>query len=276
VVPLGSDAPFTAARGRKAGLERLLQDVPTCQFVQFIDGDCILQSDWLSTAVRFLNDRADVAVVCGRRFEASPMASIYQQLIDEEWDTPVGPAEACGGDALMRVEALRQVGSFRADLLAGEEPELCNRLRSAGWNVWRIPSRMTEHDARIMRLSQWLRRGVRAGAGYAQVWSATRKTGFPLYGRQIASAILWTMFLPMAVGVCAALSRDWLVLLWLPVAYAVQMMRIVSRHGYRGSVWYCLKTAGVTMVTKFAEASGILRFWLHGVTGQPTTYRAVF
>ncbi|MFE1817307.1 glycosyltransferase family 2 protein, partial [Metapseudomonas otitidis] len=76
-----------------------------------------------------------------------PTRSIYNQLCDLEWDTPVGQAKACGGDALMRADAFVQVNGYRADLIAGEEPELCVRLRAQGWKVWRLDAEMTLHDA---------------------------------------------------------------------------------------------------------------------------------
>ena len=42
----------------------------------------------------------------------------------------------------------RAVGGFRDDLIAGEEPELCVRLRAAGWRIWRLlESDMAFHDA---------------------------------------------------------------------------------------------------------------------------------
>jgi GT2 family glycosyltransferase len=52
-----------------------------------------------------------------------------------EWDTPIGETQACGGDSMMRVEAFQQVGGFNPALIAGEEPELCVRLRQKGWKI---------------------------------------------------------------------------------------------------------------------------------------------
>jgi hypothetical protein len=37
-------------------------------------------------------------------------------LIDEEWDTPIGEASACGGDALIRIDAVLQVGGYNPSL----------------------------------------------------------------------------------------------------------------------------------------------------------------
>ena len=63
----------------------------------YMDVDCILVTDWLQKATTFIADRPEIAVVCGRRRERFPEASIYNRFIDMEWDTPTGDARACGG-----------------------------------------------------------------------------------------------------------------------------------------------------------------------------------
>ncbi len=156
--------PFTAARARNAGLARLSGD----GFVQLVDGDCELRPGWVAAALAAMAAHPRAVVVCGRRRERHPEASVWNRLCDREWDTPVGPALACGGDALMRLPALRAAGGFREDLIAGEEPELCLRLRRAGGEVWRIDAEMTLHDAAMTRFGQWWRRSRRAGHAFAE------------------------------------------------------------------------------------------------------------
>ena len=80
-------------------------------------------------------------MVCGRRRERHPEKSVYNALCDLEWDTPIGEAAACGGNSLVRADAFEAVGGFDARLIAGEEPELCARLRQAGWKIWRLRRR---------------------------------------------------------------------------------------------------------------------------------------
>src|SRR5581483_8804078 len=168
VVELDSAEPFTAARARNAGCEALLRSHPELQYVFFVDGDCEVIHGWIGEAVRFLESHSDVAVVCGRRRERHPERSIYNLLCDIEWDSsPPGETGACGGDAVMRIAAFRQAGGFRADLICGEEPELCARLRQSGWRIWRLAADMTVHDAAMYRLTQWWQRTVRVGYGYA-------------------------------------------------------------------------------------------------------------
>lgn len=174
----------------------------------------------------------------------------------------------------MRVAALRQAGSFRPDLLAGEEPELCTRLRSAGWTVWRIDAPMTEHDARISRLSHWLRRARRGGAGYAQVWSITRNIRRPLYGRQITSALFWALGIP-ASSVAVALGTGRVAALAIfPLLWSAQVLRIAARTRPGDGLGFRLKGGALIMLTKFAEASGILSFWL-GFKKPDTSYRSL-
>ncbi|BAY82515.1 family 2 glycosyl transferase [Calothrix parasitica NIES-267] len=168
VVELDLSIPFTAARARNAGFEYLLQIEPSIEFVQFVDGDCLVVEGWLEKATKVLNDNSKVVVVCGRRREEFPIKSVYNRLCDIEWNTPVGEAKACGGDAMMRVSALKQVGGFNPTLIAGEEPELCVRLRQTGGKIMRIDAEMTLHDAQITHFKQWWKRSIRNGHAYAE------------------------------------------------------------------------------------------------------------
>ncbi len=260
VVELPADALLSAAAGRGAGYARLRSSFPEIQLVQFVDGDCLIDPDWLATATRFLDEHPRVGVVCGRRTEAHPDASLYNAMADAEWDTPIGPARACGGDALYRVAAYDEAGGFRLDLLAGEEPELCTRLHARGWQVWRIDAPMTEHDARMLRFGQWWRRSSRGGYGYAQVWNVTRKSGEGLYGRQLASAGFWFVLLPLLAVTVALILRAPFLLLAIPIVYAIQIARIASRMPSGRP--QRLQRAALTFLAKVPETIGALRYVL--------------
>src|SRR5450631_4153088 len=54
VVTLDTDQPFTAARARNEGFAALRKLRPDIQLVQFIDGDCELDKDWLDKAATFM------------------------------------------------------------------------------------------------------------------------------------------------------------------------------------------------------------------------------
>ena len=200
----------------------------------------------------FLDARPEVAVACGRRRERHPEASVYNRLCDREWNTPVGRALACGGDALMRRAAFVAVGGFRDDLIAGEEPELCVRLRAAGWQIWRIDAEMTLHDAAMTRFGQWWNRTRRGGFASAQ--------GMALHGApperhgvtRTRRALVWGLALPVAALVGSLVTPWALVLL---AAYPAQVIRLALRKGGRRGDW---EEALFLTLGKLPEAMGVL------------------
>ena len=258
VIDLDTTTAFTAARARNAGAEYLAAQEQPPEFVQFVDGDCALDPNWLAQAQAFLSETPKAAVVFGRRRERFPEASIYNQMIDREWDVPVGQVSSCGGDALMRFSAFRAVGGYRPDLIAGEEPELCVRLRAAGWTIWRIAAEMTLHDAALTRFSQWWQRNRRAGHAYAE-GAAIHGAPPERHGvRETRSALVWGPGLLLAAIFGAALS-PWLSVVFL--AWPVQVLRLLKR----GEGW---PRAAFLVLGKFPEAQGVLDFWWNRLKGQ--------
>ena len=264
VVDLDMTLPFTAARARNAGAEALLKSDPAITMIQFVDGDCELAPDWIVTAERFLHEHPDVAVVCGRRRERFPDATVYNRLCDMEWNTPIGQTTACGGDCLMRADAFRAAGGYDPTMTAGEEAELCGRIREQGWRIWRIDAEMTLHDADIRRLGQWWKRGVRTGIGYAQVWQASGGGGTDrIYGSQLKRAAFWGGAVPLAAVVTAP------ILPWLGAGIALmpaaQLTRIALRRGVTDA--FSWRYAGLMMLAKLPELQGALRYWRKGRRG---------
>jgi GT2 family glycosyltransferase len=252
VVELDLSRPFTAARARNEGFERLLEENSHVRFVQFVDGDCELETGWVQRGLEALTANSDLAVVCGRRRERFKQSSRYNSWMDEEWDTPVGPALACGGDALVRASAFRQVGGYDAAIVAGEEPELCARLRSHGWAIWRLDASMTIHDADMHRFSQWWVRAVRSGYGYVQVFRKTcRGPSNPLYCRELARSLGWTVGVVFLALVLVPLVGA-AALLLAPAIWALQLLRLSLSYGPSKGIHLLL--------AKAAEATGVLRY----------------
>lgn len=228
VVTLDRASAFTAARARNAGLERLLQLRSDLAYVFFVDGDCEVVHGWIDEALRFLRSHAEVAVVCGRRRERHPERSIYNLLCDIEWDSaPVGEIDACGGDAVMRVAAFRQVRGFEPDLICGEEPELCARLRKAGWRVWRLAADMTVHDAAIYHLGQWWQRTVRVGYGYAMFMRLESVRHDRVWIDRCRRSWLWSLGVPALTAALALAFGPWALLLL--TLYPLQVARLALR-----------------------------------------------
>lgn len=252
VVALDMAQPFTAARARNAGLSHLASDPP--DFVQMVDGDCALQPGWISAALAAFAAHPAAVVVCGRRRERFAQASVYNALADREWDTPIGPARACGGDALMRYAAVQAVGGYDPGLIAGEEPDLCLRLRAKGGEIWRIDAEMTLHDAAMTRFSQWWRRAVRAGHAFAE---GCARHGFDHWGLETRRALIWGAGLPIAIVLLGLWHpAGWL----LALAYPAQVIRLARRGGWAWGLF--------SVIGKFAEARGALGFYASRLRGQ--------
>ncbi|MFL6660928.1 MAG: glycosyltransferase family 2 protein [Rhizobacter sp.] len=264
-VELDMRVPFTAARARNAGWLRVRELAPATRFVQFIDGDCEMWPGWLAAARGHLDANPQVAVVAGRLRERHPERSIYNRLADIEWDTPVGAAKAVGGIAMMRLEALAAVGGFREDLIAGEEPELCVRLRGAGWTVWRLPDDMAWHDAAMTRFSQWWRRTVRAGFAFAEGAHLHGRPPERHWVRESRSALLWGLAIPAAIALLALALGP--AALWLVLVYPLQVLRLFLREP--GPPATRAARAFFLVLGKFAEALGELRYALGRWRGGP-------
>jgi hypothetical protein len=173
---------------------------------------------------------------------------------------------------MMRLEALNAAGGFDPELMAGEEPELCGRLRALGWKIWRLDCPMTEHDANIMRFGEWWRRAVRSGFGYAQVWHrCSRAPRRSSMAPQLRSAIFWVVLVPIGTIIAAVLFRQGAFMLAIPIAYAVQLVRIGSRR--RGSARSRLRSSGLVMIAKVAELAGALRYVLSPEYNRPIEYK---
>nr|WP_202947353.1 glycosyltransferase family A protein [Zavarzinella formosa] len=260
VIDLDLSIPFTAARARNAGWRQLLAEQPDTEFIQFVDGDCEVRPDWLETAATFLREHPEVVVVCGRRRERHPEATVYNRLCDLEWDTPIGKALACGGDAMFRVSKIVEAGGYREDLIAGEEPELCLRLRELGGRIFRLDAEMTLHDAAMTRFGQWWKRNVRAGHAFAEVSTIHRHSPCRIWKRETRSNFFWGLAVPMAAVVPAwwTFGISLALLLGYPVLFA-KIFRSRRRGGDETGQalrysWYCV-------LSKFPQVRGQLTYF---------------
>ena len=270
VVLLDTSVPFTAARARNAGFERLMELAPNVEFVQFLDGDCQVAAGWFRRAIDALRSRPEVGVVAGRRREINPAASIYNQLCDIEWDTPVGEAKYCGGDSLVRVQAFQQAGRFDGSLIAGEEPELCVRIRQHGWKIVRLNAEMTLHDAAIYSVWQWWRRATRAGHAFAEGAAMHGAPPERHWVRESRSTWIWGLIVPLLTLLLIPVTQGWsLLLLGGYLVLTIRMLKYCrSRQlSWRDSVLYSL----FTVAAKFPELQGQIRYQVSRFLGSERT-----
>ncbi len=260
VLELDPSENFTAALARNRGYKEFVERFPECDLIQFIDGDCSLSPGWLSSASQRLFDNPTLAIVCGRRAELYPEASIYNRLCDIEWDTPIGMTHACGGDSMMRCKAFSAVGGFDAQMIAGEEPELCYRLRQQGWLIERLDMAMTAHDAAIHQFSQWARRASRSGSAYA--WGAFLhgRSDEKYNVREVVSILVWGAVLPLTILIFSLAFGA--IILSASILYPIMLFRITNKHTAQLGVDLASKYAFFIMVAKFYQCYGIAAFCL--------------
>ena len=266
VVELDMSIAFTAARARNAGFAHLKQLSSPARWVQFIDGDCEVIEGWIEAAESLLEREAQVACVCGGLRERFPERSIYNRIADQPATLPSGPIAACGGIAMMRSEVFDEVGGFREDLFAGEEAELCLRMRNAGWKIWRLSIPMAWHDSAMFRFQQWWKRTKRVG--YTQGQAAN------MYGRQDLNMVrqavrswVWAALIPLAIATGVFIIGS--VALLALLVYPLQILRVAnSMAGHRThNLW----SACFLMLGKFPELLGQCQYWIDrhaGVRGR--------
>ncbi len=268
VVELDTDVPFTAARARNAGFDRLSELIPNLGYVQFVDGDCEIAPGWLDHALAYLESHEDVGVVAGRRRERHPEASAYNRLADMEWDTPIGPATEIGGDALFRVRAFLDAGRYDPTLIAGEDPELCLRVRRAGWQVIRLDQEMTRHDAAMHHFSQWWTRATRAGHAYAENFHMHGGAPEHYRAKELRSILFWGGAVPLAAAGLAPLTLG-LSVVGAAAGYGVLTSRIYRyRRQHGDSPGDARLYAAATALGKLAQMRGVARYVANRARGR--------
>lgn len=266
VVDLDLSTPFTAARARNAGAQSVFEAWPETEAIQFIDGDCELQPGWIDAGVRTLADNPKLAVVVGTRAERHPEASVYNRLCDMELDLTPGPVTWFGGDALIRRAAFDQMEGYNVSLIAGEEPDLAQRLRNNGWGLLAIDQPMSTHDAAMTRFGQWWKRNVRGGHAMAQGAWRHGWSGQPYNHKRVLSVFAWTLGpLALAIGL-------WFVVGWWSIftlgLYDLLCLKIAVNARHRGwTLFNTLLWSAFIVIGKWPEALGVIRFHLGRLRG---------
>ena len=274
VVELPVPPKFTAARARNVGLAQLLKTNPNLEFVQMVDGDCEVQAGWIDAAMTSIRAESDLALVFGRCRERYPERSIFNALCDNEWNSPPGDAAVCGGNALFRVSALRDVDFYNAAMIAGEDTELSMRLRKRGWRLRSLDADMTLHDAAITRISQWWSRTRRSGHAYGEMAFLHPDARDPNWPRTVNRIVLWGGVMPLAllISILLALIADprwWIVSVLALLPWPIRMAQLARRHLHQGMSLRVARATGISLMAgKIPQFLGLAAYHWNRISGR--------
>ncbi len=267
-VELEPNRPFSAARARNEGFERLFELNPNTEFVQFIDGDCTLLPGWLETATEALQTFPERAAVIGHLVERNIDVSTYNRLCALEWRSSPGDLTdygALGGISMMRAEVFRNLGGFNPDVIAGEDSELGVRMGLAGYKVTKLDHPMATHDANITQFGQWWKRAVRAGHAIGQRSFLNGNTAQKDCVRERNSTLFWGLGIPVTIMLGLLPTQGYSLLLigaYVLLAYRVIRYRMQQGDSF-DDAWLYTK---YLLLTKFANALGLIKFYLNKLT----------
>jgi len=242
VLPLSPGA-FTAARARNLGWRQAKGE-----FVLFLDGDTILNDAFPLHALAELHKDPTNAAAWGHRREVCPCLSVYVRILDLDWVYKPGETLFFGGDVLVRRAALDAVNGFDETLIAGEEPEMCRRMRNLGWHIQHIDFPMTLHDLAITRFGQYWRRSQRAGYAFAAVSARFRGTPEPFWSQEASHnrlrGIFWLLSLLVAIAASIILLSPWPFTIWLLILLTLAI-RTALHYRWKSAPWKTLLLYGI-------------------------------
>lgn len=215
---VGGEKRRRAAENRNLGLSHARG-----RFVQFIDGDMIVAPHWPRTAMAFLEDHPETAVVYGDLEEANK--SLIFRALQLDWAPFTGVVKYCGGAAMFRRAPLAELGGFPEDVAYGEEPCLCWRIRNErGMTVYHLTEKMADHDLGFRGFRDYWRRCVRTGATYAEISFRFRRTNDPLWWPETRNALAWGGIILLAL-VLVLVGPWW----WLRATIAAALLLLLLR-----------------------------------------------
>ena len=279
-IALAADRPFTAARGRNAGIAHLAKNYPKLTLVQLLDGDTEIDDNFIAAAKSAINESDTVGAVSGRLRERNREESKYNRLCDMEWNHEVGESEAFSGNVLMRIVTWEDAEGYDETLIAGEDPELSLRVQNKGWSIQSIDAPMGLHDADMHTFSQWWTRTTRTGHAFAEGADMHKATGH--YRKEVLSIGFWAGFVPaftILSGLIGLRKKVALLGLGAVLIYPLQWWRVRGHRLKKGDGTDDAELyATHVMIGKFAELRGVLHYHLNklkGVRGGLVEYRSI-
>ena len=257
---LGGDRRRRAAENRNLGLQ-----AAQGEFVQFVDGDMVMDAQWPRAALTFLREHSDYAAVCGNLREAN-QSPLFRAL-QLEWAPREGTIRHCGGAALYRRDILTRIGGFPEDVVYGEEPYLCWRIRNElGFKIYQINRLMADHDLGFSGWRDFWKRQVRCGATYAEIAVRCCRSNDRLWLKEAVMNAAWFVAIIVALAILALgpnVARGAV----LAAAAALLLRKFIQTYSGGHSAGVSAIYAIQTYYSKIPIAIGEMKWLLARLTG---------
>jgi hypothetical protein len=201
--------------------------------VHFIDGDVILDSDYLRKIVRFFNVKKVQAVV-GQLEEQKP--NIYNRLAAlMNVGKKAGYAQLTSTGATFLRKPLLSIDGYDERIGRGEESELGERFRKAGYKIWCTEYRMGSHHFGILNIWQYVQKYKKNACSQVQLAlfddnNSYFKTARKRFSNQLIKLILMAAIISYSVWS----GKWWLTMLILSMEVINRNKWMIKRH-YRSA-----------------------------------------
>ena len=260
-----NDANPSAAKARNLGVS-----VTNSEFIQFVDGDSILDEQWLKIALPILSSDNSIGAVFGSIEEVDKKSNIYMKVCQFDWYMPPGDYRLCGGNALWKRSVFDEVGLFDGKLIAGEEPDLCFRVRQKGYRIVCIDSPMVKHDLDMHYFKDYWNRSVRSGTAYAIIAMRYRKTQEKLWlkemTRNFAEVFIWLLLLTFGIFYSWKIAATLLVF-FLSYRIGKVILNVLSRsRGGLDALLYALHIQFSRIPLVYGQILGLVEVFVKSIS----------
>jgi GT2 family glycosyltransferase len=174
------------------------------RYFYILDGDMVLDPDFLAAGIAYLEAHPEVAAVGGIVTECNVAGEEFQirsktTRSGRSWQAGIVDRLDCGG--LFRTSAVRDAGYFAdRNLHAFEEFELAARLASRGWKLARIDVPAVDHFGHVAN-------------GYSLLWRRIR-SGYSGAPGEVLRGALGKRHLPIVLARLGHIRNGMAIILW--------------------------------------------------------------
>jgi acetyltransferase-like isoleucine patch superfamily enzyme len=176
---------------------------------------------------------------------------------------------------LVRRDALAQVDGFDPNLKAGEEPEMCSRLRATGWVIEHIDEPMTGHDLAIRTWKAYWLRAKRSGMAYAEIAHKMQKKGDLMWQNEAKRDLVHgSIYLASPLILAALYALSPLIPLIAAVLFFTLLIRTALRSAWKAPTNHmlCMQYAVHVHLQKIPSLFGQLAWRLNHRRGGATQW----